>query len=204
MNILRFIFVWSTTYLKSAKKIKCTCDYKTNTCSYTVGGKDWVSHLINNQPLIPIDDCAQKGPCRSEVTDDCTLTPTDPVPTDPVLVPEWTEWSNWTACSVECGVGDQSRSRECSNGPCEGPAVETKQCVGPNGSDCQTCSAEVPLNKGEIESGLTHEDVFFQCSDSNMPGSVCEKSCAQGFYPSGRSRTKVLLYTRYLYKLNLY
>jgi len=47
----------------------------------------------------------------------------------------WTKWSDWTSCSKTCGVGVVRRTRECTNPkpqghgkPCEGPAVESKQC----------------------------------------------------------------------------
>ena len=29
------------------------------------------------------------------------------------VCPVWTEWSEWTACSVTCGGGKRSKSREC-------------------------------------------------------------------------------------------
>ena len=49
----------------------------------------------------------------------------------------------------------------------------------------------MPLNKDEIENGMTSEDVVYECSDENKPGSVCKKTCAHGFIPSGPKQTKV-------------
>ena len=53
------------------------------------------------------------------------------------------------------------------------------------------CPTDVPLNKDEIENGMTSEDVVYECSDENNPGSVCKKTCAHGFIPSGPKQTKV-------------
>ncbi|XP_045160489.2 SCO-spondin-like [Mercenaria mercenaria] len=51
----------------------------------------------------------------------------------------YTAWSAWTACTVTCGGGEQSRSRECSNPPpqyggnnCSGDASETQACNSEN------------------------------------------------------------------------
>ena len=46
----------------------------------------------------------------------------------------WNEWSNWTQCSVSCGLGKQQRFRNCSrNGDlstdgCQGSEVQVKTC----------------------------------------------------------------------------
>jgi hypothetical protein len=47
----------------------------------------------------------------------------------------WAEWGPWTACSVSCGGGHQSRQRSCvdpppKNGgaPCPGPSHEKAPC----------------------------------------------------------------------------
>ena len=60
----------------------------------------------------------------------------------------FSEWSAFDACSVTCGTGKHSRSRQCnkpepSNGgkPCEGATSETHDCV------LEPCKqAEVPTN----------------------------------------------------------
>jgi deleted-in-malignant-brain-tumors protein 1 len=47
----------------------------------------------------------------------------------------FSDWSVWTACSVTCGSGQQSRNRTCSNpepqnggNVCEGDFGETQPC----------------------------------------------------------------------------
>lgn len=45
---------------------------------------------------------------------------------------EYSAWSDWTNCSVSCGVGEQTRQRMC-DGVCVGPNNETRSC---NDGDC--------------------------------------------------------------------
>ena len=46
----------------------------------------------------------------------------------------WNDWGNWTACSKECGGGQQSRTKTiriaAANGgeQCEGEATEEQAC----------------------------------------------------------------------------
>ena len=44
-------------------------------------------------------------------------------------------WTSWTACSLSCGGGSQTHTRECNNPKpnyggmnCSGNAIETKSC----------------------------------------------------------------------------
>ena len=46
---------------------------------------------------------------------------------------------------------------------------------------------EITLNSDEIENGMSSEDVVYDCTDGNNPGSVCQKTCAHGFIPAGRN-----------------
>ncbi|XP_035696727.1 uncharacterized protein LOC118430123 [Branchiostoma floridae] len=46
---------------------------------------------------------------------------------------EWSEWREYSECTLECGRGTQQRTRVClgqegTGAPCEGPAVETRRC----------------------------------------------------------------------------
>lgn len=47
----------------------------------------------------------------------------------------WTSWSSWTPCSVTCGTGIETRTRNCSNPTpenggqaCSGQGIDTRQC----------------------------------------------------------------------------
>ncbi|MFH4980123.1 hypothetical protein AB6A40_006832 [Gnathostoma spinigerum] len=48
----------------------------------------------------------------------------------------WTEWKEWSKCSQDCGIGVKSRHRDCVTNAgyyskeCEGPFMETVECVG--------------------------------------------------------------------------
>lgn len=62
----------------------------------------------------------------------------------------FSEWSNWSKCSVTCGGGTQQRNRSCTNPrpekygtKCKGPAHETKTCASkmcPTTGDCSYSS----------------------------------------------------------------
>ena len=44
-----------------------------------------------------------------------------------LLCPEWTEWGGWSACSVTCGEGSQTRVRRCDGGDtCPGDGEEAR------------------------------------------------------------------------------
>ena len=47
----------------------------------------------------------------------------------------WSDWGNWTECSVTCGIGVMSRERKCDSPapvgdgrPCEGTRFDVKSC----------------------------------------------------------------------------
>ena len=47
----------------------------------------------------------------------------------------WSAWSEWSACSLTCGMGRQSRGRLCNNPPpqnggdtCFGNTTDLRQC----------------------------------------------------------------------------
>ena len=55
----------------------------------------------------------------------------------------WSEWDEYGSCTLECGGGTETRTRECSNpmplyggDDCVGELSETKSC---NEQNCRNC-----------------------------------------------------------------
>uniref|UniRef100_A0A3B4TCW3 SCO-spondin n=1 Tax=Seriola dumerili TaxID=41447 RepID=A0A3B4TCW3_SERDU len=71
----------------------------------------------------------------------------------------WLPWSQWSACSVSCGGGQQSRSRLCSSLPCSGLSRQSKIC------NTQVC----------LEVGCPPGRLYRECER----GEGCPFSCAQ-------------------------
>ncbi len=58
---------------------------------------------------------------------------------------KWSSWTSWTSCSVDCGGGEKTRVRYCSNPrPCFGGRF----CEGYNSEEA-TCN-EQPCSYGEF------------------------------------------------------
>ena len=53
---------------------------------------------------------------------------------------DWSIWSDWTVCSVDCGVGTQERERVCNN---PAPRYGGKRCPGKS-VDVRTCDMKIP------------------------------------------------------------
>jgi len=76
-----------------------------------------------------VGDASETGPCNE-----------NPCPIDG----GFSEWDEWSACTVECGGGDQTRSRRCDNPvpefgglECEGDFTECQRCnMDPCPSSC--------------------------------------------------------------------
>ncbi|KAL9959837.1 hypothetical protein ACROYT_G033195 [Oculina patagonica] len=87
----------------------------------------------------------------------------------------WTNWSQWTACSVTCGDGIRSRSRSCTNPP---PSNNGASCVG-DGSEVGACNlgacpavttAPPPTTPVIVDGGFSQW----------TPWAVCSRSCGGG------------------------
>ncbi|XP_022085585.1 uncharacterized protein LOC110976537 [Acanthaster planci] len=86
--------------------------------------------------VIPSSSC--EGSRTENMACETRLCPETPLPTTPYSpVDRWTEWSAWGDCSATCGLGEQSRTRECQlfieglfipASGCEGSRAETMAC----------------------------------------------------------------------------
>jgi len=46
----------------------------------------------------------------------------------PAATPTWSQWSDWTECSTECGKGFKSRERKCYGSGCQGCDHDWEEC----------------------------------------------------------------------------
>ncbi|XP_078333125.1 SCO-spondin-like isoform X2 [Crassostrea virginica] len=76
--------------------------------------------------------------------------------------PEWSAWGSWSMCSVSCGVGTETRRRNCSiatasngNSSCPGNSGESRSC------DAGSCIVD-----GGWSSWLAWAPCFASCGDS--------------------------------------
>ncbi|XP_078581925.1 scavenger receptor cysteine-rich domain-containing protein DMBT1-like [Branchiostoma floridae x Branchiostoma japonicum] len=107
----------------------------------------------------------------------------------------WTDWSPWSACSVTCGVGEQTRARSCTNpapahggAECDGDAEETQECDTmvscPDGAAVNIARGKTAYQTssqgywipttGEVFSGEAGLAV-----DGNTNGNYSENTCTQ-------------------------
>ncbi|XP_078693729.1 uncharacterized protein LOC144923237 [Branchiostoma floridae x Branchiostoma belcheri] len=142
----------------------------------------------------------------------------------------WTDWSPWSACSVTCGVGTETRDRTCTNpapanggADCDGLDQETQDCgtgvlcpvdgywtdwspwsacsvtcgVGTETRD-RTCTNPAPTNGGADCDGLDQEtqdcDTGVICSVDGYwtdwsPWSACSVTCGVGTETRDRTCT---------------
>lgn len=57
---------------------------------------------------------------------------------------EWSEWQPWTACSASCGLGSQSRIRNCDNPPPSDAGLNCTYSSREDGYQQRTCSTGIP------------------------------------------------------------
>lgn len=113
---------------------KCKCDMKVPTCDLTIKLKKNHPSFTSSAWLNMAELCEAEPP-----TIPPTLPPTDGPTTEP-SGDSWGEWSEYTACSADCGGGTKIRSRTCPGDSCVGDASESRNC---NNSDCDHEGCEV-------------------------------------------------------------
>jgi len=143
--------------------------------------------------------CDAAGVCRS---DDAEVEAAD----------LWSEWSEWTPCSVDCGGGQQYRSRTCESHieDCRGPARMSQRCnVGPckrewscwsPWSQCSVSCGSGVRRRTRVCLVSTNRDVAQSgCEGSAHEHEACEgPSCECKYYcPKKRQLQKLLPGTGY-------
>ena len=153
--------------------------------------------VLSSVVSAPVDACAGvscglngtcfSGVCLCDAGYSGDFCETAPVPVNGA----YTEWANWTRCSMSCGGGLRSRSRECQpplfgGAPCSavGPATETEVC---NQSPCvvkvdggwsewsswSMCSNKCPDDKGGDYSGVQHRGRLCDNPPRSPDGAPC-------------------------------
>lgn len=95
--------------------------------------------------------------------------------------PHWSEWTEFSDCSVTCGSGIQRRQRECMFGEagdegCIGETDDTQVC---NTSECPVCDPDYEV--------LGLENGVISCTNGNSVGSVCKFTCNNTHTIAGRN-----------------
>ncbi|GFN97238.1 hemicentin-1 [Plakobranchus ocellatus] len=91
----------------------------------------------------------------------------------------WKAWSDWSVCSVTCGGGNQSRSRECQGPfyggqPCEGAADDMQNCSTHNCPEDGYFSTWSPWGACDVTCGGGLQDRNRTCVGPFYGGQNCE------------------------------
>ena len=109
----------------------------------------------------------------------------------------WSIWGKWSLCSDDCGVGYQTRLRNCTNPKplhgglsCQGQKEETKQCGNPKEKCCRlSCCEEYEL--------LGNNSVMYPKYEKATPISKC---CQHLVWERGQSKCRFIGMYNYFLK----
>ena len=109
----------------------------------------------------------------------------------------WSIWGKWSLCSDDCGVGYQTRLRNCTNPKplhgglsCQGQKEETKQCGNPKEKCCRlSCCEEYEL--------LGNNSVMYPKYEKVTPISKC---CQHLVWERGQSKCRFIGMYNYFLK----
>lgn len=102
----------------------------------------------------------------------------------------WSAWSSWSACTVTCGGGTQTRTRTCTN---PAPACGGANCIG-SSTETQSCNTQSCCQSGNYDTWSNYCYYFCRtkgCYTSQVYGthaagaagcSVCYSDASQGPY----------------------
>lgn len=115
-----------------------------SSCSATCGLGMQVRNRICNSPVPQFNgrDCAGESFEVKHCQRACAV--------QEVVAADWSLWGDWTECSVACGSGMRSRTRNClrPDGECAGENIEFQQCDG------RICEARAQMEEEEEEDNV--------------------------------------------------
>lgn len=93
----------------------------------------------------------------------------------------WDQWSTWSSCSVTCDDGNRTRTRTCSvTGGCSGTDTENEVC------NDGTCPVGCDPDDLPVHAADDPNTAVWTCSNGNLHGSVCTKSCTATHVLAGK------------------
>ncbi|XP_063682344.1 A disintegrin and metalloproteinase with thrombospondin motifs adt-1-like [Bolinopsis microptera] len=145
-----------------------------SSCSDTCGGGTKTRNRTCTNPIPAFGGRNCVG--HDSQTQDCKTTPCS-------LNGGWSGFGSWSACSKECDVGKQIRTRNCTN-PI--PAYGGEHCFG-SSSENQPCNS----NPCPVDGGWSEFGSWFNCSESCGGGSQNRSRTCTNPIPAHKGRNCV-------------
>ena len=91
----------------------------------------------------------------------------------------WTEWANWSSCSVTCGTGAGVQTRvRTGNDACTEENIQTQNCTGSGDSCCGTCQPWAEWGTCNVTCGIGTQSRNRSCGpDQACSDAVQNRSC---------------------------